>query len=72
MLNVGEWLQIVNLEGFIGKAAEVIEVKESTYLVRLMNGSEIDISKENAKRKKMCTCGQTGRGPFCDGSHSRH
>ena len=73
LLKQGDW---VVLDGHPeiedGTAAEVLkdEVEGEPVLVHPRKYKEQGIGRELLKKKKTCVCGETGKWPFCDGSHS--
>jgi len=72
MFKIGEWAMIINIDNYANKAAEILEkIEPNSYSVQTMHGDTLIVEESNLKRKKMCVCGQSGRAPFCDGSHSR-
>ena len=71
-MNINDYVIIVDLEGYSGKAAEIVAIDGSNYSVNVLQTNEVITAKlDNLKKKKACVCGQSARAPFCDGSHSR-
>jgi CDGSH-type Zn-finger protein len=71
-MNINDYAIVVDLEGYSGKAVEVLSINEENYLVNVLQTNEqITVKLDNLKKKKSCVCGQSARAPFCDGSHSR-
>lgn len=61
---------VVNLEEHNKKAAKIVKVENDTYHVLLINDNvEIQVSIDNLKKKKMCSCGLSQNKYFCDASH---
>jgi len=71
-MNINDYAIVVDLEGYNGKAVEILSINEENYLVNVLQTNEqITVKLDNLKKKKSCVCGQSARAPFCDGSHSR-
>ncbi len=71
-MNINDYAIVVDLDGYSGKAVQVIGITQEKYLVNvLQTNEEITVKIDNLKKKKGCVCGQSARAPFCDGSHSR-
>jgi len=72
IINVGDFIVIKNHDLYSDKAAEVLSIENNKYLVKTFIGSNtLELNADQVKWKKKCVCGQTSRGPFCDGSHAR-
>lgn len=68
----GEYVVIQNHEEYNGFAAEIKNIDNDVYNVITLKGSkELNLKSDQVKWKKKCVCGQSGRAPFCDGSHAR-
>jgi CDGSH-type Zn-finger protein len=71
-MNINDYAIVVDLEGYSGKAVEIIEIDGDNYSVNVLQTNEtISVKLDKLKKKKSCLCGQSARAPFCDGSHSR-
>lgn len=71
-MNINDYAIVVDLEGYSGKAVEILSINADGYLVNVLQTNEqITVKLDNLKKKKSCVCGQSARAPFCDGSHSR-
>jgi CDGSH-type Zn-finger protein len=71
-MNINDYAIVVDLEGYTGKAVEIVGIDGDNYSVNVLQTNEvITVKLDNIKKKKSCVCGQSARAPFCDGSHSR-
>lgn len=71
-MKIGEYVLIQNHDEYNGYAAEIKSIDQENYTVITLKGSkELTLKSDQVKWKKKCVCGQSGRAPFCDGSHSR-
>ena len=71
-MNINDYAIIVDLDGYGGKAVEIVSIDGDVYKVNVLQTNEtITVTSDKLKKKKSCVCGQSARAPFCDGSHSR-
>lgn len=69
-MNKGNIVKILSGDNS-GKAAEVVEVKETEVTIKLLNSEDTYVVKpDEVKRKRVCVCGLSKDYPFCDGSHA--
>lgn len=69
-MNKGNIVKILSGDNS-GKAAEVVEIKETEVTIKLLNSEDTYVVKpDEIKRKKVCVCGLSKDYPFCDGSHA--
>lgn len=70
-MKIGHIVMIIDKDPYTGSAAEIIEVLDTLYRVKIRDTSEtLLLPAENLKRKKLCVCGLSKSYPFCDGSHA--
>ena len=70
-MRIGQYILIIDHDIHDNKAAQLIEIMDTMYRVKLYDtNEEIIIKENNIKRKKSCVCGESKNKPFCDGSHA--
>jgi len=70
-MRIGQFVLIINHDEHNNKAAELVEIMDTVYRVKLFEtGQELIVKEDNIRRKKSCICGLSKNRPFCDGSHA--
>jgi len=72
MIKVNNYVQVIGIEEYDLQPAKVLKILEDSYELEMRDNTVKVFPAANVKEKKNCVCGQSARGPWCDGSHSRH